>query len=765
MAACSSDDDTVAPATTTSSTTIPVERCEEAADAAIEPLQAFVDEYADLTPEEWNALIPPPTADAEQAEMVAIAQAAVDEGCNPTFMEELLAERIADLTGEGEVGRAIAAALRGDGPILGPPVPILPTTVPREEEASTVIVEPGDDLDEILATVAPGSTIWFGAGVHEFDEPIVVDIDLNFRGAGADSSVISSSAEGVAVTFVGPGGFTMEDLTIEHVGDAEASVFLAIEGPVRISDSVLRGGVAGTEEAGGGHGLVFAFDQLPGFPERTDAERAGDLVIERTTITDNAAAGVLVTGAAAPSIVGSTIEGNGGCGVCYTSRSGGTLRTSTVSGNQIGVQVSDTATPTIDDVDVQDSTAAGISIDGTTTVTVTDTRVVRNSGVGIQATGDATVELTGSTVSQHQVGVLAAGETTVTLAENTIDTQDIGVQVGGSATVDTVRNVLRASLSAAVSYGDDSTGRIGDNAVTDAPEAAIQAIGRSSPAIENNLVSTPGGVGVSVIEEATSLVDGNEIRDREIGIQVGGTAAPTVRDNTVLDSVAVGILFGDDASGSASDNTVTSPEAVGILAGGTSDPEIRGNRVVGNGVGIVFREQATGLVQQNEVRQHTIGMQIVDGAAPLIYQNHIEASTEAGVAFAGTSTARFEQNTVVRNGNLSVQVAESAAPDIVGNEIRGPDVYGIVLRDAAAGRVRDNLIVNHVYGIQVDGTASPSITGNSLEEIALTSIVYDGASGGAVSGNTCTQTFTAGISISSDASPTVGDNDCTVSGG
>ena len=765
MPACSSDSGTGADASIVTTTTlIPFDECERAADEAVEPLQDFVDEYDDLTAAEWNELVPIPDAEVPQQSMVGVAQAAVDRGCDPTAMETLLAERIAELQGEGEVGQSIAAALRGDGPIAGPPPPVpLPTQPPRETAANTISITTDDDIGAVLATIAPGSTISFAPGVYEIDEPIVVDVDVTFQGAGLGETIISSSAEGVAVTFVGPGGFALEDITIEHVGSLEASVLVVIEGPLRITRSELRGGVAGTEGTGGGHGLVIAFDPLEGFPERSAADREGPLVIESSRIVGNAAAGVLLTGPAAPTITDTLIATNGGCGVCYTSTSGGRLESSTVSSNQIGVQISETASLVIHDSSIVGSENAGISLDGESIVEVTDSIIEDNGGVGVQSIELATATIDTTLIQSHGVGVLSAGDAIVRLTDDTIANHDIGVQSGGAADVDVTESRIWASATAGVSYGDDSTGELTDNTVDDAPESAIQVIGKAAPNIIGNTILAGGAVGISFTEEATGLASANEITAREVGVQVGGSAAPVLTDNVVLDSVAVGILFGDLSSGEATGNEVTSPEAVGMLVGGDATPLIELNRLVGNGVGLVFRERAAGEARRNTISEHTIGMQIVDEASPFVFANDIDNSTEAGVAFAGTSSAVFEQNTLVRNGNISIQIAESAQPTIAGNEVLGEAVYGLLYRDAGGGAARNNRVANHVYGIQLDGTAAPVLTGNSMEEIALTSIVYSGASGGRAAGNHCTESFSAGISVADDADPELADNDCSLS--
>ena len=122
-----------------------------------------------------------------------------------------------------------------------------------------------------------------------------------------------------------------------------------------IAHAIVRGGVVGeSAESGGGHGIVFAFDPIEGFPERSDSERAGPLTIEDTTVTGNAAAGVLSTGRASPQITASTIRDNGGCGLCYVAHSRGSVTDTTVQGNEIGVQAGDNTAPRL-----RDSTFSG----------------------------------------------------------------------------------------------------------------------------------------------------------------------------------------------------------------------------------------------------------------------------------------------------------------------------------------------------------------------------------------------------------------------
>lgn len=811
MTACSPSseaDETVVPAAvTTTTSTVPESQCRAVAERAALLLQGFVDDYDTLSIAEWNALDPPPDLVDIRDQVVALAQSAVDLGCDPSTMEAMLIASVSELSGEGPVGSALAAAFRGDDPIFGPPAPVA-TTNPREVEPSTVTVQPGQDLDAVLERIAPGSTVEFAAGTHHFTESIVVDIDVTFVGAGRENTIISSSAEGVAVVFVGPGGFEARDLTVEHTGDAPASVLMALEGPVRLQDAAIRGAVVGTGDAGGGHGVVFAFEQMEGLPERSAAERSGELTVQGSIIADNQAGGILMTGDAAPNIDGVTISGSGSCGLCFTGTSSGTVLNSVFDDNAIGIQIGDDATPMLNDSTVTNSTATGIAIDGrsapniagflidanqvgvqiggesapvlndstvsnsamvgvvmlgTSTPRINSNLIEYNGDVGVQAGDSSNPVIEDNNINHHGVGVLVAQSATPSLMRNGIANHDIGIQIGGEANAEVIGNTVWVSAVTAISIADSSTAVVDDNSIADAPGAAIQAVGDSSSEITGNTIESAGSVGISFTGNAVGTAADNEVSDRVIGVQVAGSAAPDITDNTISSSVDVGIRFAEAAKGRATGNVVSGAEAVGVLVEGTAAPEVRDNELTGNGVGLAFTANSSGTATFNTIQLNTIGVQVVGQSEAFLSGNLITDNVDSGAVFGGTAVARFELNTVVRNGDVAVQVTESAAPVLSGNELRGPGVHGIIYRDSAAGVASGNRVIEHAYGIQVQGSAAPDLVDNTFEEILLTSIVYISSSGGSATGNSCPTSLGAGIVVSDVANPTLDDNDCTVS--
>ena len=750
------------------------EQCAEKATASAEPLQDFVDEYQGLTAEEWNALDPPPDIQSVQDQVIAIAQEAADHGCDPAKLQEGLDEAVTQLEATSEVGKAIVAALRGLGPPLGPPQVIPQTTAPRDQDPSTVTITPGDDVDEqiraALDQVAEGSTIEFGAGTFELTEPVVVDLTVDFVGAGKDQTILSSSAEGLGVAFVGPGGFSLTELTLEHTGDKEASVFLAIEGPVTIAHATIRGGVVGADAAsGGGHGVVFAFDPIEGFPDRTDAERSGPLTIDDTTVTGNGAAGVLATGRASPQITASTISDNGGCGLCYVANSRGSVTNTNVTGNAIGVQAGDSSAPRLRNSTFSGNAQVGVTFDGASTGRLTQSTIEENGSVGVQIAGTSPAAVTDNTIGKQGVGVLATDSATPTITDNTLADHDIGIQVGGQAQVTVSGNEIARAATTGISVTDDVTGTLSGNTIGDTTDIAVQVSGAATPAITGNTIDGPGSVGVSFLENSGGTASSNVITGRDIGVQLGGASSAAITDNDIADVAAVGILFGEGSTGSADDNRVTAPDAVAIMASGTAAPEVSRNRLRDSAAGLVFRENAAGSAAFNTLTGHGVGMQIIDQSAPFLDGNVVTDSEEAGVVFGGSTSATLSRNTIVRNAQVGVQIGESARPRILGNEVRGSGVYAVVYRDSGAGQLNDNLLADYVFGIQLSDNAAPAITNNRLQNVALTGISYADNTGGSISGNDCGGTGSgaislgAGISITAPANPTLGENNCSVS--
>jgi hypothetical protein len=608
---CSSSDDE--PAATAPLVTMPSEQdCRAAAQAAVAPAQTFIDEHEALTVEQWNALQPPPDLAAVQQEVQQRAQEVVRRGCVPAVVEDAVVGAIAALRGDGAVGASIAAALRGEQS----------ETTQRESTASNVTVRPGDDVAAILARVGDRSTVTFAAGNYELTTTVVVDVSLEIVGAGQAETTISSSAPSVALAFVGPGDLLVRDVALRHTGDQPGSVLLAIEGGLTLRDVEIGGG-SGAEEGGAGHGVVFAFEDLPGFPARTPEQRAGPLVVERATITGNEAAGILVSGDAAPTISGSTISGNGTCGVCYTDVAAGSLTTSTIEDN---------------------------------------------GRIGVQVTGASHPGVAGSTVRRNPVGMLLTDTVNADVSTTVFDGNAVAVQVGGDAQLTATANEVPSADQVAVSLGETSTATIRENRIAGGGSVGIEVGASAAATIVGNTIEGGGDVGVSFAASSSGTVDRNTITGRRVGIQVAGAAAPELTGNHVADSQLIGLLFAEQAAGAVHDNLVSGAGGSAVQVAGTAHPDLTTNELRGGEVGIAYFDAAAGSASDNRILEHDVGIQLTGTAAPQLATNELDGIERAAILYGETSAGEATGNLCRGPRGVGIALAPTATPSLGANE-------------------------------------------------------------------------------------------------
>jgi len=764
-AGCSSDGEGTAATAATTSTTSPQSApvpaaldpaaCARLAANAVVPAQSFLDDLADVTADELEAMETPPDFAVVQADIQRRADEAIGLGCDPATFQQTVDAAVATLSGEGEVAEEIAAVLRGE---VTPEVPGA-----RDTEPSEVTVTPDDDVAAVLAAIGPGSTITFDAGTYELAETLLVGTDVRLIGAGADQTIIESSAEGVALAFVGPGGIVVEGMAIEHTGDSAATVMLAIEGPVTVRDAELRGAVSGTGEEGGGHGLALAFEDVEGLPTRTDEERAGDIVIERVVFADNEAAGLLASGAAAPVVTDATFRGNGACAVCALGDGAVRVEGSTLDDNAVGFQITGASPIEIVGNTITDSETVSIAVEGTATPDIRDNVIAGDTASAFQITGQARSTLVANTVRGGPVGLLIAETAVATVRDNTFEGQEVALQSGDESTLTATGNTIETATLAAFSIGESSTVTVTANAISDAGGAAIEITGAATATLRDNEITGAGDVGISVTGDADVTSSGNRIDGRDIGIQAGETARLQLSGEVVAASAVAGLLLAGEASVAVRTVSATDGGGVGILVSETSDVTIEGGTSSGNTAGLIVRDTAAPTVTGVTVSGNEVGMQIEGASAPMISAATITGNVAAGVVYAGTATGELSVSAISENGPIGVQIGETAAPTVRGNTLGGGGDYAVLYVDGATGSVVDNVITGGVqFGIHLGGFAYPAVTGNVIEVPLVAAIAYTQASGGSAEGNRCPSVEALGIVRVPSATVTIGANECTV---
>jgi hypothetical protein len=211
MAACTTSEPIrdVTPSTSTSAS-LSLAECDELVTAAVGRFQGVIDEYQDLTAEEFNALDEPldvtPVQEAVQAEL----QAAADRGCLPELLQGQFDVAVAGLRGAGVVGQAVAAALRGEGPPAGPLPPVFVTapTVPSTE-CLAAVDEAADRLQAYVDTFANMTVEEYLALDPPPDvAPIIEQIQTDLQAtadAGCDADEINAAFDARVQRLTGTG--------------------------------------------------------------------------------------------------------------------------------------------------------------------------------------------------------------------------------------------------------------------------------------------------------------------------------------------------------------------------------------------------------------------------------------------------------------------------------------------------------------------------------------------------------------------------------
>jgi len=541
----------------------------------------------------------------------------------------------------------------------------------------------------------------------------------------------------------------------------------------------------------------------------TSTVAAAQPVISGNTITASSR-GVDVAGTARPMITGNTIttSGSGSVGLEYSGTPAGSATGNIIGfeaeagSNRVGVQLLQGASPVIDGNTITDDatqTDTGIVLDvtGVSTAQVTDNDVCVTgsdtpirlgpgpfadaalaqvsgnmftcglaAGFGLQGTIDEDSTLKSieglSNLRFSSTVVVAAGSRLAIPEGFAVDGTGHTLAVDGTLEVDdaTITNLF-------VSFRAGSGGTISETELTVSSffSTAI-AITNASPSLVGNTVTAVGTAisvgGTSTVAAAQPVISGNTITASSRGVDMSGTARPTITGNTIT------------TSGSSS---------VGLEYSGTSAGSAMGN-IIGFEV---------------EAGSSRVGVQLLQGASPVIDGNTITddaTQTDTGIVLDVTaaSTARVTDNDIcVTGGDTPIRLgpgpfADAALAQVSGNMFTcglaaGFGVQGTIDADstlkgfggATSMRFSSTVVVSDgrrlavPAGFTIEGDRNTLVVDGALDvedaTIADLFVSFRAGSGGTISGSDLTGSGFFGTSISiADASPSLVGNTLTAVG-
>lgn len=258
---------------------------------------------------------------------------------------------------------------------------------------TTVEVELGDDLSKVVATAAPGATLYLAKGEYRLKDTLVLLDGITLAGRGRQQTRLLSDAAGVSVLVMAASLVGLRDLTVRRNPKAPGTVVTAGSSTTLALEQVRLSGARTDANRQGGAGLDLAGTAGAASPGRTTVE------VTDSEFLDNTWAGISVSAGHRVSVATSTFRDNGECGACFLGTAEGSIERSTFSdngvgvavvgssaavirgnrftGGQVGVQVGNTATPTIDGNRISSAKRAAVIFTDTAAGVVRKTRCVK----------------------------------------------------------------------------------------------------------------------------------------------------------------------------------------------------------------------------------------------------------------------------------------------------------------------------------------------------------------------------------------------------
>ncbi|WP_345142369.1 right-handed parallel beta-helix repeat-containing protein [Dactylosporangium darangshiense] len=366
---------------------------------------------------------------------------------------------------------------------------VVSTTMVRDVGSVAIVIVGGADpvFRQCTVTAVRGAGVLCtrnGRGVIEqCDISMVEGPALAVEDGGAIRVVQTSVHDTAGVGALIAGGKPMlEGCEIRNVGGH--GVMLSAE-----ADPLLRGcRVSGT----GGHGL-FVLDQATG------AFAGGE-------INGTALAAVAVTGTAAPRIEGARVAGEGGVGLLFEGEAGGSIRGLTVHGGNTGILVRGAARPSLDDIAISDCDLYGVQLADRAAPTLQRGTIERCAGVGIMVGAGTELTATDVAVRGGRAGlVLAAGGRATLMSGVLAAARDAGIVVQHGAELSLTRCRVLGSGGPGIRFAAGSTGRLDGCEVIENSGDGVLVETMESVLIQATTILDNGGNAIRRAVPSTSL--------------------------------------------------------------------------------------------------------------------------------------------------------------------------------------------------------------------------------------------------------------------
>jgi nitrous oxidase accessory protein NosD len=396
-------------------------------------------------------------------------------------------------------------------------------------------ITPDQDLAGIIAAAGDGDTIILGPGVFTLAQGIEISKNLTIAGAGSDQTTIEFSAPGedfsAAIMYSGSGSLSIQGVKLSYAGADPSTVIYVKSGSLSLQDCYIHGATLSSSGSQLG-ALHLANDVVASV---VDSRIAGTVERADPEAPQKVPGGILMYGTVRLTIEASEIY-DSYLGIYAYGESQVTARDVTFRNTYVGVNLTESATASLENNTFADNTGFHLLMFGDTKATATgNTFTGTSASTGIQVHENGNIHLEGNNFSDMRSGII---------------------------------------------FTDNATGEVISNTLTSLTSIAIFVQGQANPQLDSNAISGsyyPDGIGIVYQGNASGEAHHNQISNLVMGISLSELAAPSLESNEIL-YCEQGIFYQNEASGLATLNIIQFGD-YGILIDSPAHPTITNNTI------------------------------------------------------------------------------------------------------------------------------------------------------------------------------------------